>query len=501
MISESTLKIQTHVVSTIINFAKGLMTEEEGDDEVTVDTTSAKLMEIYSKTLFENLIVLLKKGMDANYEPLQEEVMNLLSVVATIIDTEFAKYYSVLVPIMTDILRNVPSTTMSQMTLRAKTIEALGFMIEAVTDEKAAFLKNVTEITRDLLTYLLSGTMGTDDPQVSAIKDTLAKTAGFLKEDFQQFLPQLLPILVNDSKVDIDIKMESAEMPKTSDNAGFTFKMKGFEGNQRLTMNTSALEAKVSAFKLINLISENMGAAFAPFAEPLLPVVLENTTYKYSAAIRKYSMKTLVNTLSALGLPNSVMLFKQLFTLFAENIRVSLDKEDLKELKTLLKHFWLMTKTMNEQQPKTPTYMEAEMFTKLGELMGKVLSLVSVAKKESSSLVNQKNIVIDEEDLEVLKEQISKLTKPATYVMEISGQLCQGFKTLATTMVKENLLNYFAILLTQYKTLSESELLDATCFFCDFVEYSFHTDVAMMTELTQKFLEIFAWSGATTDVK
>lgn len=310
MLSETTLKVQTHVVSTIINFAKGLMTEEDGEEEVTTNTSSAKLMETYSKALFENLIALLKKGMEASYEPLQEEVMNLLSCIAAIIDTEFAKYYSVLVPIMTDILRNVPSTTMAQMTLRARTIEALGFMIEAVTDEKAAFVANVTEITKDLLTYLLSGSLGNDDPQLSAIKDTLAKTAGFLKEDFQQFLPQLLPILVNDSKVDIDIKMESAEMPKTTENAGFTFKLKGLEGNQRLTMNTSALEAKVSAFRLMNLLSENLGTAFAPFVETILPIVLENTTYKFSGAVRKYSMKTLVNTLTALGLPHSVTLFK-----------------------------------------------------------------------------------------------------------------------------------------------------------------------------------------------
>jgi hypothetical protein len=194
--TEQTLKIQTHVVSTIINFAKGLMTED--DDEETTDASSTKLMEQYSSTLFESLITLLNKGMEQNYEPLQEEVMNLLSVVATIIDTEFAKYYSVLVPIMTNILRNVPSTTMSQMTLRARTIEALGYMIEAVTDKKAEFVAGVQEITAFLITLKNSG-LTNDDPQTAAIKETLAKIAGFLKEDFQQFLPLLLPTLLADT--------------------------------------------------------------------------------------------------------------------------------------------------------------------------------------------------------------------------------------------------------------------------------------------------------------
>lgn len=319
MVTETSMKVQTQVVSTVINFAKGLLTEDdEGEDETSAD--SAKLMETYSKALFENLIKLLQNAMAANYEPLQEEVMNLLSVIAAIIEKEFAKYYSVLMPIMLNILTNVPMKTMPQMTLRARTIEAIGFMIEAVTDERAAFLTNVTEITQNLVTMLINGSLTNDDPQQAAIKDTLAKIAGFLKEDFQQFVATLLPTLVADTKVDIDIKMESAEMPKTTENHGFTFKMKGLEGNQRLTMNTSALEAKIGAFRLITLISENMGTAFAPFAEVFIPIATENTTYKYSSAIRKFSLKTLNNTLVALGLPHSVTLFNQFFTILVKNI-------------------------------------------------------------------------------------------------------------------------------------------------------------------------------------
>ena len=180
----------------------------------------------------------------------------------------------------------------------------------------------------------------------------------------------LLPTLVADTKVDIDIKMESAEMPKTTENHGFTFKMKGFEGNQRLTMNTSALEAKIGAFRLITLISENMGTAFAPFAEVFIPIALENTTYKFSSAIRKFSLKTLNNTLIALGLPHSLTLFTQIFTTLVPTIQDSLKKEDLKELKTLLKHLWFMIKSLNEQQPTQPTFFTADHIKGLVELLG-----------------------------------------------------------------------------------------------------------------------------------
>jgi len=67
-------------------------------------------------------------------------------------------------------------------------------------------------------------------------------------------------------------------------------------------------------------------------------------------------------------------------------------------------------------------------------------------------------------------------------------------------MVKDNLLTYFALNLQNYKNLSESELLDTTCFFCDFVEYANNTDTTMITELNTKFLEIFN-NTTSTDVK
>jgi hypothetical protein len=82
--------------------------------------------------------------------------------------------------------------------------------------------------------------------------------------------------LVTDANLDIDIKMESADNIKTTEdkNVAMTIKLKGFEGDQRLSMNTHALESKIGAFKLINMISESMGTSFAPYSEPLLPIMV-----------------------------------------------------------------------------------------------------------------------------------------------------------------------------------------------------------------------------------
>ena len=220
------------------------------------------------------------------------------------------------------ILTNVGMTNMTQMTLRARTIEAMGYMIEAVQNDKDSFKGQVAEITKTLVQLLNSG-LTNDDPQTLAIKETLAKTAAVLKEEFHVFMPTLMTSLVNDAKLDIDIKMGQAEDPLTGKNdqtTSVTFKLKGLEGNQRISMNTSALESKISAFKLVHMIADNMGASFTPYVEHLLPLMVEYMNYMFSKAIRKSAMKTLNCILTAVGKPNNVTIFMSLYANFSTMI-------------------------------------------------------------------------------------------------------------------------------------------------------------------------------------
>lgn len=204
-------------------------------------------------------------------------MLNLISVTATLIDKDFSPFYNTFIPMMTEILTNIGMTSMPQKMLRAKAIGTIGFMIESVSEMKSSFSSSVMEITNYLVNLLNSG-LQTDDPQSLAIKETLTKIASFLKEDFSQYMPNMLQNLLNDSKLDIDIILEDAVLSRdsTSNMQSLTFKMKGFDGEQKLSMNTTALESKICAFKLLSMISENAGKSFAPFSEAILPVAVEN---------------------------------------------------------------------------------------------------------------------------------------------------------------------------------------------------------------------------------
>lgn len=104
-------------------------------------------------------------------------------------------------------------------------------------------------------------------------------------------------------------------------------------------------------------------------------------------------------------------------------IQKGVEDQDLKTLKTVLKHFWLMIKTLNEDNKSSKNYMGDAQFTVLGGLLNKVLNIVREVKTNSSKsmLGMKKNFDIDEDDLERVKEELAKQCEASTYVMEISG--------------------------------------------------------------------------------
>jgi hypothetical protein len=98
---------------------------------------------------------------------------------------------------------------------------------------------------------------------------------------------------------------------------------------------------------------------------------------------------------------------------------------------------------------------------------------------------------IDEEDMDKIKEELAKLGKVGTQSMELTGQLVEIFKDQAAEIVKNATLSYWADLLKDYKNLTEEEVLDALCYFCDIVDNtSASKDEAMLVQLCEKYIEI-----------
>jgi len=103
---------------------------------------------------------------------------------------------------------------------------------------------------------------------------------------------------------------------------------------------------------------------------------------------------------------------------------------------------------------------------------------------------------IDEEDVLKLKSDLTKVSCVASQIMELTGQLCEIFKEAAYPCVRDNAVPHFAKNLEVHQELDEDELLDALCFFCDYVENTpARDDKVSLNQLAAKFLEIDTYNA------
>lgn len=59
-----------------------------------------------------------------------------------------------------------------------------------------------------------------------------------------------------------------------------------------------------------------MGTSFAPYVEPLLPIIVKHMQFEYSKAIKKLALKTFTNMLVAIGEPQNILTLQEAFPLY-----------------------------------------------------------------------------------------------------------------------------------------------------------------------------------------
>ena len=189
-----------------------------------------------------------------------------------------------------------------------------------------------------------------------------------------------------DAQLSLDFKMESADMPTTTDNFSMQAKVKGM-GNQRFSMNTDALVRKTGAFSVLQRVSENMGTAFAPFVEPLLPIISQHMSYDHSKAIRKSSLKTFKNMLVAVGESQNVQLLQQALPMYVEQLQKALTRHDEKTAKILIKSLANNLRAMGRVNETNMQFLTVEQINALGPLIKETLDLVASLKSAHRTLI------------------------------------------------------------------------------------------------------------------
>ena len=252
MQDEPYIKLKTQATSCMVNFVRGLIDEEAFFDEQSeTQKEYALILAPYSGAMVDTISGLFQLSLDQNYAPLQEEVLGLLSCIANVLEDKFADHYGKFMPGLKHILNTMPMDTKRNQELRAQCIQTIGFILTAVKDRPEVCKQDALEVAKTLVELLNSGKVAAEDAQTLAITDTLSKIGSCIKQEFKQFLPHLMPALLRDATRDIDLKIQDAELAGSDGNTSMKIKIKGMEGERQISLNTNALENKISAIGII----------------------------------------------------------------------------------------------------------------------------------------------------------------------------------------------------------------------------------------------------------
>lgn len=268
------------------------------------------------------------------------------------------------------------------------------------------------------------------------------------------------------------------------------------EDKTRVTLNTSALGNKIAAFQHIMKIAEAMGEGFQPYIATVLPVLKAHIGH-FSKAIRKASLKTFQYLLIALGEPQNITFFKEIYGLLGMAILKAHKQDNVKEIKLLFKEMYHCMKVIsqNEEEQHQKFFASEAQMQSFGDLMKKCLELISVNKEHQLATIEERNRLgeIDAADEDEIKLELYKISGAATYINECADIIMSTYKEASTQTINDSVKWYMAKLIQQHKTVSERELQDATFFFMEFVENCASSDLMMVYELTTQFCEITQW--------
>lgn len=443
MNSDTLLKIKTQATSSTVSFVRELIQVDENEIDETQKESGP--VEEYTDDILGACVNLFTQAMEVSNAALQEEVLALISCVATLIGKKFATYYSTFMPGLQQIIKNTPSETTQQKDLRCNTIQTIGFLLDAVKNSEEG-IEQFKEDAKEIVGIFSEQMVNTkvDEQEITAITNTLTQVASVLQQDFAPYMPVIMEKLLNDTQVDVDFKVEDAEIvgnTQSDDNmTSVTFKMKGVEGQKKLSLNTNALETKINSVVVIRSLAENLGATFAPYVAATYEKLSALFEYKYSGAVRGCAIESCQFLLLSLeDVSQRTELMQKLAQIFEDSLSRLIAKKDTGEIVTFLKEYYHCLKTFKE--PDTP--LTGAQIESICKQCAACCELAAEDKQITLEEIEKQKHHIDEEDKDTMLDELDEIEKAFMYTMEIAGQLMRIYKHDVTEPISSNLWNLF----------------------------------------------------------
>ncbi|GFR44315.1 hypothetical protein Agub_g5527 [Astrephomene gubernaculifera] len=245
----SSPRVQAHACAAIVNFSEGVESE---------------VLPPYLDSLILKLLNLLQHGAKL----VQEGALTALASVADSSQELFNKYYDTVMPLLTQILTTANAKELRLM--RAKALECISLVGMAVgKDRFRADARNVM----GYMQQVQAAGMEADDPLASYMLQAGARLCKCLGSEFMEYLPLVLPSLLNSASADPDVQvvdeddLDADDLPDDMEAIPM--------GDKCLMYRSSILEEKATAVNMLSCYAEELKEGFWAYVGPVLKLVLD----------------------------------------------------------------------------------------------------------------------------------------------------------------------------------------------------------------------------------
>lgn len=365
-------------------------------------------------------------------------IENALSAIAAISEAnkeQFATHYEQMMPFLISLIKSYTAKEYKQ--LRGKAIECLTLMCSAVG--KDVFAPRVNEVV-SLLREIQESQLTPNDPQISYILSAWQRLCVALKSEFSNYLPHVVPGLLSMAAITAAGSIDS----NPTDTLDLEAMMKD-DKKGKVSVSTSDTEDKVVALETLLTIVDSMKAAYLPFVEQTVQLVLPLVNYTINEDIRAAAagiLACLLTTVRESADPEAIQKSSAMGKLFLNVIHPALVTEF--EADTMVSQLQAIKSIV---EVPGVVHMTAEEVLKLGQEMVKLLEK-SLEKRKKNAVIDEAVPADSDEDEanafgDLMKSEEDRVH---TSISEVFGALFKTHTQFSIPIVKylyENVLRLF----------------------------------------------------------
>ncbi|KAF8584878.1 ARM repeat-containing protein [Ramaria rubella] len=382
-------RVHAHAASAFINVCEGV---------------ERQVMLPYLDAIVQRLLAMLQP---ASKGWVQEQAVTTLAMVADVSEDTFRTYYSSIMPLMLNVLRNAHGAEHRK--LRCKAMECAGLIAIAVGRE--TFRPDASQFV-DLLMQLQNSAIDPDDTLLPHyLSASWAKVCQAMGPEFEPYLPVVMPPLLRSAAVKADVSIFDPEDEEgmSSDKEGWeTIELEG----QQVGIKTASIEEKCQAFEMLVIHCSTMGVKFVPWLSQVLELVLPGLNFIFHDGVRE-AAALLVPMLLVCGKKSNILTPDILNAVFNQLVTVIGGEDDPSFLASVYKCFTDSSRVVGKESLPNSIY---DGVIKATQNQLQVLAQKRKRRSEKS-----------ERELQEEREDVVLLEEMEEFAFEEMGKMLQFF--------------------------------------------------------------------------